>query len=72
VVVGRFIADFAAASAKLIVEVDGSSHARRGATDARRDRALSRLGWRVVRLPAALVLQQPLEAVTLVRQALTL
>jgi very-short-patch-repair endonuclease len=70
VVVGRFIADFAAASVKLVVEVDGSSHARRGAADARRDRALARLGWRVVRLSAQLVLQQPLEAVALVREAL--
>jgi very-short-patch-repair endonuclease len=56
---------------KLVVEVDGSSHARRAVADARRDRALARLGWRVVRLPAQLVLSQPLEAVALVRQALT-
>jgi very-short-patch-repair endonuclease len=47
VVIGRFIADFAAVSAKLVVEVDGSSHARRAGADARRDRALARLGWRV-------------------------
>jgi len=70
VVVGRFVADFAAASVKLVVEVDGSSHTRRAAADARRDRALARLGWRVERLPAALVLQQPFEAVALVRAAL--
>jgi very-short-patch-repair endonuclease len=70
VVVGRFIADFAAASAKLVIEVDGSYHARRAAADARRDRALARLGWRVVRLPARLVLSRPLEAVALVREAL--
>jgi hypothetical protein len=29
VVVGRFVADFAAASVRLVVEVDGSAHARR-------------------------------------------
>jgi very-short-patch-repair endonuclease len=71
VVVGRFVADFAAASVRLVVEVDGSAHARRAAADARRDRALARLGWRVVRLPAALVLQRPLAAVALVRLALS-
>jgi very-short-patch-repair endonuclease len=67
--VGRFVADLAAASVKLVVEVDGTAHARRAAADARRDRALARLGWRVVRLPAALVLQKPLAAVALVRLA---
>jgi very-short-patch-repair endonuclease len=70
VVVGRFVADFAAASARLVVEVDGSSHDRRALADARRDRALARLGWRVVRLPAQLVLQRPLDAVAVVREAL--
>jgi very-short-patch-repair endonuclease len=66
-----FVADFAAASVKLVVEVDGTAHARRVAADGRRDRALARLGWRVLRLPAALVLQQPLAAVALVRLALS-
>jgi very-short-patch-repair endonuclease len=56
---------------KLVVKVDGTVHARRGAADARRDRALARLGWRVLRLPAQVVLQQPLAAVALVRVALT-
>jgi very-short-patch-repair endonuclease len=70
VVVGLFVADFAAASAKLVVEVDGSAHARRAGADARRDRAFVRLGWRVVRVPAELVVRQPLAAVALVRQAL--
>ncbi len=67
---GRFIADFCAPSVRLIVEVDGSYHASRAAADARRDRALVRLGYRVLRLPAALVLSQPAEAVARVREAL--
>jgi very-short-patch-repair endonuclease len=71
VVLGRFIADFAAVSAKLVVEVDGSTHARRAGADARRDRALARLGYRVLRLPAQLVLRDPLAAVALVQQALS-
>ncbi len=68
--IGRYIADFCAPSARLIVEVDGGYHARRTAADARRDRALARLGFRVLRLPAALVLSQPEEAVARVRRAL--
>jgi very-short-patch-repair endonuclease len=67
---GRFIADFAAAGARLVVEVDGGYHAERRAADARRDRALARLGYRVLRLEAALVLEHPLEAVARVREAL--
>lgn len=55
--VGRYIADFLAPSIKLIVEVDGGYHAGdamvRG--DARRDRYLARLGYRVVRVPASMV-----------------
>jgi very-short-patch-repair endonuclease len=53
---GRFIADFAAPAAGLVVEVDGPYHARRRAADARRDRALGRMGYRVLRLDAELVL----------------
>ncbi len=49
--------DFLAPAAKLIVEVDGSSHVGRGAADTRRDRKLARLGYRVVRVPAEEVLQ---------------
>lgn len=60
------IGHFVAASAKLVVEVDGLVHLRRGGADARKDRALRRLGYRVLRLDAALVLEQPLVAVALV------
>jgi very-short-patch-repair endonuclease len=67
---GRFIADFAAVGARLVVEVDGGYHADRRAADARRDRALARLGYRVLRLEVALVLERPLEACARVREAL--
>ena len=70
VVLGRFIADFAAPAARLVVEVDGGYHATRRSADAQRDRALARLGYRVLRLEAALVLEHPLEAVARVREAL--
>ncbi len=54
-VIGDFIADFAAPAARLVVEVDGPYHAGRGDRDARRDRALARAGWRVVRVRGDLV-----------------
>ena len=66
----RFIADFCAPSIKLIVEVDGGYHARRRAADGSRERKLARLGYRVVRLEAELVLRDLPAAVALVRAAL--
>jgi very-short-patch-repair endonuclease len=41
---GRYIADLLAPSVKLVVEVDGESHAGRERADARRDRALAAAG----------------------------
>ena len=70
VVVGKFIADFLAAEASLIVEVDGGYHARRHAADARRDAKLERLGYRVLRLDAQLVMEALPVAVGRVREAL--
>ena len=70
VVVGGFIADFCAPSIRLVVEVDGLIHARKPGSDAQRDRKLSRLGFRVVRVPAALLLGNLPAAVALVRAAL--
>jgi very-short-patch-repair endonuclease len=54
-VLGRFIADFYAPAPRLVVEVDGVCHARRVSVDVRRDRALERAGYHVVRLDAELV-----------------
>ncbi|HEU5076943.1 MAG TPA: DUF559 domain-containing protein [Polyangiaceae bacterium] len=68
---GRYIGDFVARSARLVVEVDGGWHRGRAVADARRDRVLARLGYRVLRLPAQLVLMRPREAAALVRAALT-
>ncbi len=70
VVNGEFIADFAAASVRLIVEVDGVAHRGRAQHDARRDRALERAGWRILRVDAALVMRDVAPAVALVREAL--
>jgi very-short-patch-repair endonuclease len=70
VVAQRFILDFFAPSARLVVEVDGAHHARRRGADARRDRALAKVGLRVLRLPAQLVLRDTTQAVALVHAAL--
>jgi very-short-patch-repair endonuclease len=65
---GRYIADFFAWEAGLVVEVDGSGHTQRQVADARRDEALRRAGYRVLRLPAALVERDVESAVRLVRE----
>ena len=49
VVLPPYIADFASRSGKLVVELDGDSHARREAEDAARTAALETRGYRVVR-----------------------
>jgi very-short-patch-repair endonuclease len=69
-VVGRFIADFAAPSVRLIVEVDGGYHARRTRADAARDEKLRRLGWCVLRIPAEVVLRDLPAAIAAIREAL--
>ena len=68
--VGKYIADFLAPSAKLIVEVDGAYHAARTAADARRDRYLTRAGYRVLHIPAEVVARQLSVAVEQIRAAL--
>ena len=52
-----------------VVEIDGEYDARIAAKDARRDCALSRAGWRVLRIDAALVMADIEAAVALVRSA---
>ena len=69
--IGGFIVDFLAPAVKLVVEVDGGSHARRATADARRDRKLARLGYQVLRLNAELVLEYLPDAVERIRVALT-
>jgi very-short-patch-repair endonuclease len=66
----KFIADFAAPSIRLVVEVDEASRASRATADARRDRWLSRHGWRVVRVSAEVVLRQLPVALAQIRAAL--
>jgi very-short-patch-repair endonuclease len=69
-IAGLFIGDFVASEVKLVVEGDGSSHARRGAADACRDTKLQRLGFSVLRLPAKLVEHQLPVALGRIREAI--
>ena len=62
--------DFFAPSLGLVVEVDGGVHRTSRAADRRREEKLRRLGCRVVRVEAALVLRNPHLAVEVVRDAL--
>jgi very-short-patch-repair endonuclease len=62
--------DFAAPAVRLVVEVDGGYHAGRVRADARRDRELQRLGWRVVRVAAGVVERDVELAVALVTDAI--
>jgi very-short-patch-repair endonuclease len=47
--IGPFIADFACVAARLVIELDGSQHARAEAADARRTAYLAAEGWTVIR-----------------------
>jgi very-short-patch-repair endonuclease len=66
----RYIVDFLAPSARLVVEVDGASHLARAGSDARRDRVLAKLGYRVLRLQASFVLREPAAAIARIQAAL--
>ena len=66
----RYIVDFLASSVRLIVEVDGLWHHRRIAADERRNKVLTRMGYRIVHLDASLVIREPLVAVERIREAI--
>lgn len=66
-VLGRYVADLLAPEICLVVEVDGPHHRRRRRADARRDDALRRGGYRVLRLEAELVMHELSVAVGRIR-----
>ncbi len=70
--ISRYIADFACMEAKLIIEIDGSSHdlADQIERDAERTALLQALGWRVLRIRDELVLSDPSAATALIVEAL--
>jgi very-short-patch-repair endonuclease len=72
VVLGRFIVDFVAPKARLIVEIDGAQHLRTAdaSRDERRDRWLKAQGYRVLRISAEMVRTDPELVSRLVQEAL--
>jgi very-short-patch-repair endonuclease len=69
-VLGRYVVDLLAAEVHLVVEVDGGYHEERERADTRRDRALARAGYHVLRLEAQLVMGDLAEAVRRVSDAI--
>jgi very-short-patch-repair endonuclease len=69
-VIGNFIADFCAPAARLVLEIDGGYHVGRAAADARRDRVIQALGFRVLRIPAERVERELSSVLEQIRQAL--
>jgi very-short-patch-repair endonuclease len=69
-VLGRYIVDLLAPQIRLVVEIDGDYHTERARADARRDRALARAGYSVVRIEAELVMRDEDAAVARVRAAI--
>jgi very-short-patch-repair endonuclease len=57
-----FIVDFCCLSAKVVVEVEGDSHARAAEADAQRDKVLAGYGYQVLRF-SNLDVAESLEAV---------
>ena len=52
-ILGKFIADFYSASAKLVIELDGSQHYKEAGQeyDLKRDKYLSEYGVRIIHIP---------------------
>lgn len=67
-VLGRYIADLLVPELRFVVEVDGAYHRGRTEADARRDRALARAGYRVLRLEAELVMRDGEAALVRIRE----
>lgn len=57
--IGPFVADFYCPAAKLVIEVDGTTHDERQRADRRRDAYMRSLGLSVIRISAADVLADP-------------
>ena len=69
--IGPFICDFAARTAKLIVELDGGQHADRTVEDDRRTRFLETRGYRVLRFWNNDVLENVEGVLVMIQAALT-
>ena len=69
-VVYPFIADFAFLSILLIIEVDGSIHAKRSDSDQIRENELELAGWKIIRFSNSEVFNTPHEVLAQVKSAI--
>lgn len=67
--IGPFIVDFFCPSERLVVEVDGPVHVAQQDADQERQEQIEQAGYRVLRLPAALVEQSLPTALAQIRAA---
>lgn len=72
--VGKYVVDFYCPQARLAVELEGSVHSQPSQTkkDKARDALLRRMGIRVLRLPNAMVMEDPETFVRKIREAAVL
>lgn len=70
--IGRYVVDFCAPDAKLVIEVDGSQHIQESNQDAERTAYLESKGYRVLRFWNSDVLNELDGVVQRIRQALSL
>jgi very-short-patch-repair endonuclease len=70
VLCGKYVVDFYAPAERVVVEVDGSCHQLTRRADERRDAALARAGYRVLRLEVELVMHRLPEALARIKAAL--
>jgi very-short-patch-repair endonuclease len=68
--IGPFIVDFCCASARLVVELDGSHHGRRPLEDSERDRVLGALGYFVLRFENSELRDRPEHVTATIRDTL--
>ena len=71
--IGKYIVDFYAPKAKLVIEIDGSQHLEppQAAKDRERDEYLGKLGLTVLRINGRQVLKETDAAVELIYQTIT-
>lgn len=70
-IIAGYIVDFYCHAAGLIVEVDGSIHAKQVEYDQERDLAISALGYRILRFPNQQVLENTDDVLQAIRENLT-
>ncbi len=68
--IGPFICDFAARTAKIVIEMDGRQHALRSVEDKRRTHFLTSSGYRVLRFWNNDILENVDGVLTVIEQAL--